>query len=364
MTSSAKKMSSIIFLTAAVMIFLAIQSEHYFSKNLTVYEKIEAGSKIHYLIIGDSIGRGAGADDKDLRWYSQFEVLLRDFSGSRARRNMIVQSGATAFEGIYKLEKAPYFRDIDLIFIVFGENDRKYMDSEQFTFFYEKLIRNAKERYPGSEVITIIESPLKQEKFADAINRVSVHYGAKPLDMRIPFKQSGMLTEQLTTDTVHPNGKGYQLYAASILELIKSNINSDTETASLPKPLTMDQSFTLYEKKNLSRSQGFVIENGMNISKRAGDYLEYEFQGPILGVKAIRSQEGGMLKVLIDGEYVTTLSTWWPFTRERYLYIASGLEKGRHTVRFETLGKTSSNNTSEKSVNQISSIIVAKDEQK
>lgn len=364
MKFSAKKIFITVILTAAVLSFLAIQSEHYLSEDLTVYEKIEAGSSFNYLIIGDSIGRGAGAESKNLRWYSQLEVLIKDFSGSRARRNMLVQSGATAFEGIYKLQKAPKFRDIDLIFIVFGENDRKYMDSEQFTFFYEKLVRNAKERYPGSEIITIIESPLKQEQFADAIKRVSAHYGAKPLDMRIPFNQSGMLTEQLTTDTVHPNGKGYQLYATSMLELIKNNIEIDPEIASLPKPLTRDQTLYFYEKKNLSGSKGFVTENGINISKRPGDYLEYEFEGSILGVKAIRSQNGGMLKVYIDGEYVRTISTWWPFTRERYLYIASGLDKGKHTVRFETLENVSPNNTSDEPFTQISSIIVAQDKKK
>lgn len=364
MTSSVKKISSISLLVAAVIAFLVIQSEHYRSKNLTVYEKIEEGSKFNYLIIGDSIGRGAGAENIDLRWYSHLEVLLKDFTGSRARRNMLVQSGATSFEGIYKLQKSPKFRDIDLIFIVFGENDRKFMNPEQFTFFYEKLIRNAKERYPDSEIITIIESPLKQEQFAEAIKRVSGHYGTKPVDMRIPFKQSGMLTEQLTTDTVHPNGKGYQLYATSILELIKNNIKIDAEIASLPKPLTKGQSFYLYEKKHLSARKGFTIENGINISRRAGDYVEYEFEGSILGVKATRSPDGGMLKVFIDGEYVRTISTWWPFTRERYLYIASGLDKGRHTVRFETAVNVSPNNTSEKSVTQISSIIVAREKEK
>jgi lysophospholipase L1-like esterase len=363
MKFNAKKIFITVFLTT-VLSFLAIQSEHYLSEDLTVYEKIEAGSSFNYLIIGDSIGRGAGAESKNLRWYSQLEVLLKDYSGTRARRNMLVQSGATAFEGIYKLQQAPKFRDIDLIFIVFGENDRKYMDSEQFTFFYEKLVRNAKERYPGSEIITIIENPLKQEQFADAIKRVSAHYGAKPLDMRIPFNQSGMLTEQLTTDTVHPNGKGYQLYATSMLKLIKNNIQIDAEIASLPKPLTRDQTLYFYEKKNLSGSKGFVIENGINISKRPGDYLEYEFEGSILGVKAIRSQDGGMLKVYIDGEYVRTISTWWPFTRERYLYIASGLDKGKHTVRFETLENVSPNNTSDEPFTQISSIIVAQDKKK
>jgi lysophospholipase L1-like esterase len=364
MIFSAKKIFSLVFLAAAVISFLVIQSEHYLSKDLTVYEKIAAGSSFNYLVIGDSIGRGAGAENKHLRWYSQLEVQLEDFSGSRARRNMLVQSGATSFEGIYKLQKSPKFRDMDLIFIVFGENDRKYMDSERFTFFYEKLIRNAKERYPGSEIITIIESPLKQEQFADSIKRVSAHYGAKPLDMRIPFKQSGMLTEQLTTDMIHPNGKGYNLYASSILELIKNNINNNTEITHLPKPLTKDQSFYLYEKKLISASKGFLTENGVNISKKPGDYLEYEFEGPILGVKAIRGPDGGMMKVHIDGEYVRTLSTWWPFTRERYLYVASGLEKGRHTVRFEAVENASPNKTSKTPVIQIASIIVAKDKKK
>ncbi|WP_079509449.1 SGNH/GDSL hydrolase family protein [Mesobacillus jeotgali] len=364
MKSNAKKFFSLFLLTAAVISFLAIQSEHYLSEDLGVYEKIANGSSINYLVIGDSIGRSAGAERKDLRWYSQLEVLLKDFSGSRARRNMVVQSGATAFEGLYKLQRAPKFRDIDLIFIVFGENDRKYMNPEEFTFFYEKLIRKAKERYPGSEIITIIENPLKQEQYADAIKRVSFHYGAKPLDMRIPFKESGLLTEQLTTDMVHPNGKGYQLYAFSILELIKNNIHEKPEIAKLAAPLTGNQAFSLSEKKNFTARTGFLTENGINISKRSGDYLEYEFDGSILGVTAIRSQFGGMMKVYIDGEYVRTVSTWWPFSRERYLYIASGLDSGPHTVRFEAMNEASAYNKSDKSIIQISSIIVSVEEEK
>ncbi|CAM4051630.1 GDSL-type esterase/lipase family protein [Mesobacillus thioparans] len=364
MKSNPKKVLTLILLTAAVLSFLAIQSEHYLSEDLSVYEKVASGSSINYMIIGDSIGRGAGAESKNLRWYSQFEVLLKDFSGSRARRNSIVQSGATAFEGLYKLQKAPKFSDIDLIFIVFGENDRKYMDAEQFTFFYERLIRKAKERYPNSEVITIIENPLKQEEFADAIDRVSVHYGAKTLDMRIPFKESGMLTEQLTTDMVHPNGKGYQLYAYSILELIKDNIQKETDIAGFPKPLTRNQAFFLSEKKHFSARKGFLTQNGINISKQPGDILEYEFDGPTLGVTAIRSPDGGMMKVYIDGKYIRNISTWWPFSRERFLYIANGLENGHHTVRFETIEESSMNHKSSKSLIQISAIIVAVNEKK
>ncbi|MDQ0411998.1 SGNH/GDSL hydrolase family protein [Mesobacillus stamsii] len=364
MKSSAKKVMTLLLLTATVISFLAIQSEQYLSEDVNVYEKISAGSSINYLIIGDSIGRGAGAETKDLTWHSQFEMLLRDFSGSEARRNSIVQSGATAFEGLFKLQKAPKSRDIDLIFVLFGENDRKYMDAEQFTFFYERLIRTAKERYPNSEVITIIENPLRQEKFADAIYRISFHYGAKSLDMRTPFKESGMLTEQLTTDMVHPNGKGYRLYAYSIMELIKNHIQKKSDIAGYPKPLTRNQAIYLAEKKHPDASNGFQSQNGVNISKHPGDSLEYEFEGSILGVKATRSQNGGLVNVYIDGNYVRTISTWWPFLRERFLFIASELESGPHTVRFETLEGASPHNKSDKTMVQISSIIVAVEEKK
>ena len=69
------------------------------------------------------------------------------------------------------------------------------------------------------------------------------------------------------------------------------------------------------------------------------------------------------MNVYIDGEYVRTISTWWPFVRERHLYIASGLENGQHSVRFEAIGDVSSYNTSQKSMLQIISIIVAKEKE-
>ncbi|RSD26270.1 SGNH/GDSL hydrolase family protein [Mesobacillus subterraneus] len=363
MKSNFRKFLALFFITAALLFLFAMQSEHYQSEDLNVYEKIEEGSSINYLVIGDSIGRGAGAERKELRWYSQFEVLLKSYSGSRAYRNLVVQSGATAFEGIYKLQKTSQKKDIDVIFLFFGENDRKYMDPETFAFFYEKLLRDAKEFHPEAEIITIIESSLKQEPYAHAIKNVSSHYGAKHLDMRIPFKESGLLTEHLTTDMVHPNGKGYQLYANSILELMKENMKSGADIASFPDPIAMDNSFYLSEKKEIASNGGFNYEKGLYVSRNPGEVLEYVFEGPILGVTAIRSVEGGKVKVYIDGEYIRTLSTWWPFTRERYLYIASGLDPGRHTVRFETIGHPASAVAGVNETIIIKSIIIAKEKE-
>ncbi|MGA9228385.1 MAG: GDSL-type esterase/lipase family protein [Mesobacillus sp.] len=353
---------SVMILTVVIYIMIS-QSEHYLSEDLNVYEKIEVGEPFNYLIIGDSIGRGAGAERKELRWFNQLEALINDYSGSRGRRHLVVQSGATAFEGIYKLQSSPKLQNMDLIFIVFGENDRKFMDPEQFTFFYEKLIRNAKELNKDAEIITIIESPLKQEPFADAIKRISFHYGAKCIDMRIPFKESGMLTEHLTSDMVHPNGTGYRLYANSVFELIKKNIRNEADIADYPKSITKNDFFYLAEKEDIADKKGFKSEIGSYVSRKSGDYIEYDFEGPILGVNVIRSEIGGMMNVYIDGEYVRTLSTWWPFFRERHLYIASGLEDGHHSVRFEAIEDVSARSTSQNSLLQIISIIVAKEKE-
>ncbi|WP_210365081.1 SGNH/GDSL hydrolase family protein [Bacillus sp. REN3] len=345
----------------AIIFILIYQAKHFDSKNLNIYEKIAEGDSYNYLIIGDSIGRGSGAEEKEMRWFNQLEAIIEEEYRSNGRRQSIVQSGATAFEGIYKLQHTHMTRSMDLIFIVFGENDRKYMDPEKFAFFYEKLIRNAKELHPDAELVTIIESPLRQEPYADSIKRLSIHYGAKYLDMRIPFKESGMLTEQLTSDMVHPNGNGYQLYAYSIFEMLKKNIEKRSRIAQFPKPLFKNQSFLLTDKGKPSRTEGFQLKRGIYISDRPGEILEFEFSGPLLGIKTIRSEEGGMMNVYIDGEYVRSVSTWWPFERERYLYITSGLEDTRHTVRFETIKEVSARNVSQRSTIQISSIIVAED---
>ena len=356
-----KKILGVIILLSTILYIFNDQSAHFLSEELTIYEKIAEGSSFDYLIIGDSIGRGSGAENKELSWFNQMEALIKEDYGSRGRQHLIVQSGATAFEGIYKLQKTRQTQNMDLIFIVFGENDRKFMQPDEFSFFYEKLIRNAKELYPNAELITFVETPLKQEAYAKEIQRISVHYGAKCLDMRIPFEKSGIRPEHLTSDMVHPNGNGYQLYAQTILELIKTNIQKDAVVASIPNPLMKNEFIQFEDNKEIIANKGFFLENGIYVSRNPGGYLEYKFHGPILGVKMIRNEEGGMVNVYIDGQYVRTLSTWWPFAKERYIYIASGLENGQHTVLFESLKDVSAQNKSKKSVIQILSIIVAKE---
>ncbi|KON87530.1 hypothetical protein AF332_12290 [Sporosarcina globispora] len=323
-----------------------------------VYQKLSAKENINYLIIGDSIGRGSGASSKSAAWFSRLEQHLQNEYGIKAKRHSIVQSGATAFEGLYKLQQSGHLGEIDLAFIVFGENDRKYMDEKHFSYFYEGLMRKTKQLYPDSEIITITENPLDNEAFVQAISVISNHYGAKNVDMRKPFGQSGLPAEKLTKDMVHPNDHGYKIYADSLIKKIRELTRSKAEIAVLSAPIHEDADFDIASIPHVTDISGsFIHKDGIWESSKAGDSLEYQFRGTFLGVNLIRSEKGGKMDVFIDDAYITSLSAWWPLTKERYQYIISGLDDGPHRVKFIVSDEKSVNNSTDHAVIQISSIL-------
>lgn len=329
-----------------------------FDSTLTVYEKISEKKPIRYTVIGDSIGRGSGAETPEQKWFNILESKMYAEHGIRMTGEYSVQSGATAFEGLYKLSQFKNAGKSDLVFIVFGENDRKYMEANDFSVLYESLMRKAKAVFPNAEIMTITESSLTNGRFAEEIEKLSAHYNASHIDMRKVFQKTGISAKELTKDLVHPNGRGYQLYADAIYRQLTQDTEQNKEITAIFEPVN-NQTFESFRTlSSFQESQGFTMKNGYLTSSQKGNYLESEFHGEVLGVKLLRNPDGGKINVYIDGKFETTLSTWWPFERERYLYIASGLSDGHHTVRFEVSGETSRNNLSDNSIIRIASIIV------
>ncbi|MFJ7847695.1 GDSL-type esterase/lipase family protein [Peribacillus sp. NPDC097264] len=311
-------------------------------ENLNVYQKYQDGQPIDYLIIGDSIGRGSGAENPSQTWFKQLENKMSKHHSVPFKGDYVVQSGSTAFEGLYKLSQIKRMGHKDLIFIVFGENDRKYMNVDDFKMTYEALIRKAKHLYPHAELFTITESCLENEEFANAIGLLSDYYGATNIDMRPVFNSSGFTDKELTKDLIHPNGLGYQFYANAIYQKFIENAQKEKPVASLPPKFHQGSEINLRDNDNYDSMVGFRPRGGYYTSDETGSYIEYRFEGNILGVKLLRSPDGGEVDVFIDGKLNTSLHTWWPFARERYLFIANGLSPGPHTVRFVVSGRETS----------------------
>ncbi|WP_394231570.1 GDSL-type esterase/lipase family protein [Niallia oryzisoli] len=342
-------------------LFFLIYHETAISKSTPVYEKIGKKHRIDYLIIGDSIGRGAGVEDRSLTWYSQWEKEMKKNYQMELKRHSVVQSGATAFEGLYLFKKAKIPSTVDLVFLIFGENDRKYMDVKQFSYYYEGLIREIKTKYPDAELITITESCLKQEPFAAEIKKISEHYHANHIDMRIPFQKSVYTEAQLTADFIHPNGLGYKLYADSIFAAITSGIETGKQVSIKNAPLTHVNELTINEiSQYKEKNDLFHPFNSYYVSDEKGARITFPFNGTNLGVKVLKHEQGGEMDVLIDNQFVTRISTWWPIRKDRVLYITSGIPPGDHVVTFITTGTKSVNNKTTEHNVQLSSVLVFK----
>lgn len=341
-------------------LFQQSRTTYGFDETINVYEKINEKKPIRYTVVGDSIGRGSGAEEPGQTWFKILERKMYAERGIRMSGDYIVQSGATAFEGLYKLSQFENAGKSDLVFIIFGENDRKYMKADEFGTLYESLIRKAKAVFPNAEIMTVTESCLTFEDFAAEIGRISSHYHASHIDMRSVFQKSGFSEKELTKDLVHPNGRGYQLYAKTIYRQLMNDANKQKEIAAVVEPLNGNIIDSFETISSFERKDGFVLKDGQFISNKEGSFLEAVFFGNTLGVKLLRSPDGGEIKVFIDGELATAVSTWWPFSRERYLYVKSGLSNDLHTVRFVVSDRKPRNNSSGKSIIRISSIIVNK----
>ncbi|MDQ0184057.1 GDSL-type esterase/lipase family protein [Cytobacillus kochii] len=320
------------------------------------YEKVGSEKTINYLIIGDSIGRGSGASEPNKRWFQIWENKMKDTYDVDFKRHMVVQSGSTAFEGLNKLNATPHLGSIDLTFIVFGENDRKYMNEKQFAQFYEGLLRQVKKDYPDTEIYTLTESPLDNELFIQKITDISAHYLAKNIDLRPVFSESTYSAFELTTDLVHPNDRGYQLYAEAIFQETQNLMNQDTQIAVLAAPLHDDVNIALQQSSAYTHAS-HPYKGIYWYSEDAGETIKFSFSGTFLGMKVKSHPAGGMLDIYIDGQPVRTLSTWWPLEKERYLYISSGLEKGIHQVTLTVSKQKSIFNESGKAEIFLSTII-------
>ncbi|MGN1401073.1 MAG: GDSL-type esterase/lipase family protein [Bacillus sp. (in: firmicutes)] len=339
------------------------QTQGEIRERINVYDKIEAQEPITYLIIGDSIGRGSGASNNQAKWNSLLENKMWWTQSISMKGDHLVQSGATAFEGLFRLQtqKETYSKNYDVIFIVFGENDRKYMTDHEFSILYEALIRQVKDLYPQGEIVTITESSLVDQDFILAIERISQHYNTLNINMAEAFLDSGKSEGALTKDGIHPNDEGYRIYADQIYNGLMETASSNKELSSITYPLhdqSADIMFEIYADYN--KQKGFTREQDYFVGREKGDFIEFSFEGSLLGVKLLRSPDGGTVDVWIDGEHYTTMSTWWPFVRERYLYISSGLQPGYHSVRFEVTGETTNKLAAGESSVRLSSIIKRK----
>jgi len=312
------------------------------STSKIVYTKLEEGKDVKYLVVGDSIGEGVGASSESTRWHPLLNQYIFNKYKSKPEMRLLTKGGSDVFDGLVELNNYKTNTTYDLIFVCFGQNDQGSLPIDKFKENYSLLLETLIKRFPDAQIVTFVENALTKMEYKNEIQSLSSKYGAISIDMQEAFNQSGINVKELTTDGIHPNDKGYEIYARTINKVLnESEKNKDKLNEPTIKVTGPVQKMDI--EVEISKNKGFMQKTikqdnkstDYMVSSIGKSYVEYEVQADsLLGVSIVSNTDGGEFDVYVDGKKVKTLSTFSRRSAVRHLLIDEHMGSGSHTIKF------------------------------
>lgn len=189
------------------------------------YQKLKDGFDVNVLIIGDSIGAGAGTQTDGEQWFNQLQSYLHTMNKERVLLTNISMGGNASYAGYVRTMALDDSVNYDLAIICYGQND----STDGFSTNYESIIRAIRSKYPDCSIISILES--SQREYTDkmiTIQSICEHYNIPVVDTIAAFNNSGKEYDDLSDDGVHPNDDGQAIYFETVKMVIDDNVAAST----------------------------------------------------------------------------------------------------------------------------------------
>lgn len=190
------------------------------------YQKLADGFDVNILIVGDSIGAGAGTETSGREWFSQLKSYIETTYKVSVGLTNVSMGGNGSYAGYVRTMRLDDNIKFDLAIICNGQND----SVKDIAQSYEPTIRAIETKYPGCSIVSILES--SQREYTDRmtlIQEICEHYGIPVADTIKPFQEN---YDELTKDSVHPNDKGQDVYFNVIKAIVEENVKNATSKMS------------------------------------------------------------------------------------------------------------------------------------
>ena len=199
-------------------------------KNYSPYQRFadkSMSSTIFFL--GDRVVYGSGVNPTA----ESFRVLLKNkyvkaFPGYTESYVGSAQNGYINALTLSEEKMTSYVKNYKLHLLILSIGSRD--DYTDFGFFYERIIRLAKEYNPKSDVICIIQHGQTDED-AIIIKNLCLHYNLLCVDMREHFEGR---EAELTTAENLPNAEGNKIYADVLFDVMKAAVDEERKTEQAP----------------------------------------------------------------------------------------------------------------------------------
>ena len=189
------------------------------------YQKLTDGFDVNVLIVGDSIGAGAGTETDGKQWYTQLQTYLKTVNNGKVSVTNVSMGGNSSYAGYVRTMALNGDVNYDLAIICYGQND----DTDGFSTNYESIIRAIRSKYTDCSILSILESSQREytEKMT-IIQSICEHYSIPVVDTIAAFNNSEKVYDDLTGDGVHPNDAGQAIYFETVKAVIDDNVSAST----------------------------------------------------------------------------------------------------------------------------------------
>lgn len=281
-------------------------------------------NSLKVLIVGDSIGEGAGASDPSLKWYKYLIPYMKETYGVDLEITNVSMGGNSSYAGYARVMELGDEEEYDLAIICYGEND----EPEDFSLYYESILRAVSNKYPSCKLMTILES--SQRDYTDKITTIqslSAHYNAYVADTIAAFHDSGMPYEELCDDGTHPNDEGQKVYYETVrvlMDAFYADRNQTTEhvVKAVNREVVLLDNFQYYSINNFHKVDEYTYE------------LEADIPLGMLGIDYTSVKGNNQITIYADDENICDKQINWEhdFTL-RFIEIAADECKACSVIR-------------------------------
>ncbi|MGD9517956.1 MAG: GDSL-type esterase/lipase family protein [Armatimonadota bacterium] len=318
---------------------------------VSFFEKCKAGGSVTVAYIGGSITAQNGWRPFTTKW------LQEQFKDVEIKEVNAAIGGTGSMLGVFRLQKHVLQYDPDLLFVEFAVNDAGMPDDSVLATM-EGIVRQAWGREKKPCIVFTFTTAHKLETPTHRHQAVADAYGIPTVDFQKAIRavvDPGFIDWQiLAADRVHPNEWGHAIYAATLATFLQRQREL---TEAVPPPSTLPAAVFSDEyttarlvpvTENVPKGwtrvdpAGYFLD-GSIMATEVGQTAEFRFSGTMVGLYYEIRKDAGIVACEIDGKLVQELDTSWGptyrFNRQNASIIASGLEKGEHTLRITVTDK-------------------------
>ncbi len=326
------------------------------------YNCLTEKKQLNVAYIGGSVTVGTGGDGKNSWRQLTTQWLSTNFPNATVNEIHAGIGGTASLWGLFRLDRDVLAHNPDLVFIEFGVNDSDCNFTEmQSAANMDAMIRKINEHNPNTDIILVFTTDnSKMGKDYENIRghrTVAEYYGVPYIDVGaalvVEMAATGNEWSYYVADSVHPNIKGYKVYADTVEKHIEQWLDeakgstakehkiSDTPAVTNPYKTLQEISLEQFDDDENWRFNGNpknTLGNKTTLSsKKQGAKITLEFEGSMLGL-FYRAKENCGIRITIDNESPKTITSTISDDSYDDKIFLDNLAEGKHMVTIEHIG--------------------------